>query len=394
MTKSRALLFTSLLLLLGWTSCSPTDTEEEDVTTSFFIQLKEGHPAYEHRKLIQMVAGWAAERDPVGSELLILKDGRPIFRGNWGEQDRERIEPWRKNTICRLRSLSNPILATAVLMLQKSGHLKLGDPVSKYLPEFGEDRWGRITIAELLSHTAGLSSDGSPKLLQGSETLCNYVESLAASRTKPNRDQTQHFAGNDYNLIACLITRVSGMPLQQFLRKRIFRPLGMKDTYTTFSTDEPWSERLASTYSLAASGLGFRRITDNETNPSIPYFHAARGLFSTGTDYARFIRMWMNGGTAEGKKLLTPAEIELGHSTPKDVRAVPGAFSHAWELFGDRPIDSRIPAPFGQIGADESVVLASPEKGLIFIYLTQSRGGKTAATFAEHVSEYLRTKTP
>jgi len=393
-TNSRALLFSTLLLLYGWSSCSPTDTEEADITTSFFIQLEEGHPAYEHRKIVQRVAGWAAERDPVGSELLIIKDGRPIFRGNWGEMDRERIDPWRKNTICRLRSLSNPILATAVLMLQKSGKLELEDPISKYLPEFAENRWGRITIAELLSHTAGLSNIGSPKLLQESETLCAYVDALAATETRPNRDRSQRFAEDDFNLIACLITRVSGMPLQQFLKKRIFQPLGMRDTYTTFNTDVPWRERLASTYSLSATGLGFRRINNNETNPSVPYFHASRGVFSTALDYARFIRLWMNGGMVDGKQLLSPKEIQLGHRIPNGMSSLPGVFSHAWELFGGQPLEPRIPPPFGHIGADESVVLASPEKGLVFIYLTQSRGGKTAAMFAEQVSEYLRTKTP
>ena len=362
--------------------------------TSFFIKLKEKHPAYEHRKLIQMVAGWAAERDPVGSELLIIKAGRPIFRGNWGERDRERIEPWSKNTICRLRSLSNPILATGVLMLRKSGKLELQDPISKYLPEFAGERWGQITITQLLSHAAGPAGNGSPELLQKSETLCDYVEALAGSGATQRRDQSQRFADNDYNLIACLITRVSGMPLQQFLKKRIFDPLGMKDTYCTFNTDDSWGERLASTYSLAPSGLGFRRITDNETNPSVPFFHASRGVFSTAPDYARFVRLWMNGGTVGGTQLLSPKEIKIGHSVPKGMPILPGVFSTSWELFGELPLDTRILPPFGQIGADESVVLASPEKDLIFIYLTQSRGGKSATIFAEQVTEYFRTKTP
>jgi len=383
-----------VLLLLVVGSCEETVALDDDSTTSFFIQLEEGHPAYEYRDLIRKVAGWAAERDPVGSELLILSEGRPLFRGNWGELDRERQAPWKKNTICRLRSLTHPILATAILMLRKDGKLELSDPVERYLPEFDRERFGPMTIGELLSHTSGLSNVGTAQLLQHSGDLCSFVETIATRDVRAQLDHTQSFSEIGYNLLACVISRVSGHPIDEFLKRRIFTPLGMKDTHTTIRASDPWSERLASTYSLSPSGLGFRRIIDGEAEPSVSYFHAGRGIFSTALDYARFLRLWVNKGQVNGKSLLSSEEIALGHTLPEGVAPLPGSYSNAWELFGEAPLDPSLPAPFGHFGGDESVALVSPEKDLTFIYFTQSRGGDTARAFASAVSEIFRAKAP
>ena len=110
--------------------------------------------------LADEIASWVAAGDVMGAEIMVVKDGAAVLHESVGWSDRERGLPLRRNSIFRIRSMTKPLLGTAVLMLMEDGELSLDDPVAQYLPSFDNDRSRSITIRQLLTHTSGLGNHG------------------------------------------------------------------------------------------------------------------------------------------------------------------------------------------------------------------------------------------
>jgi CubicO group peptidase (beta-lactamase class C family) len=241
--------------------------------------------------------------------------------------------------------MTKPITSVAVMMLQEEGKLQLGDPVSKFIPAFKNQRVvgensttvparREITIRDLLSHRSGLSygfinrgpvgeayrRDGvTDGLTQTDLTLAQNIDRLAAAPL-----MVQPGAAWNYSLSADVLGRVvevvSGQTFDAFLRDRIFDPLGMKDT--SFDVpDSKWS-RFAVVYTPDGNG-GLRPMKDPETfgttnmspwayyKAGKKYLSGGAGLTSTIRDYAQFAQMLLNGGSLGDVQLLSPKTIEL-----------------------------------------------------------------------------------
>jgi CubicO group peptidase (beta-lactamase class C family) len=264
-----------------------------------------------------------------GAVTLVARRGRVVHLEAHGLMDLESKRPMEKDAIFRIASMSKPVTGVAVMMMLEEGKLRLGDPVSKFLPEFKDAKVAvpranstgfyvvpadrDLTIRDLLTHTNGLmtggigSKAGPPRPANG-DTLATYVPRLAAAPLdfQPGTQWAYSgLAGPD--ILSRIVEIVSGQPYDQFLRARVFEPLGMKDTF--FYPPDDRRPRMTTLYRKSPGGL---EKAENQDGFSLKtYFSGAGGLMSTAEDYLQFAQMLLNGGVLNGKRLLSPRTVEL-----------------------------------------------------------------------------------
>ena len=288
------------------------------------------------------------EKRIAGAVTLVARRGHVAWFKAQGMADREAGKPMRPDTMFRICSMTKPITSLAVMMLYEEGHFLLDDPVSKYLPEFKNPKvlvkpasgapytipaTHEITIRDLLRHTSGITYHWNEDLGP------MYKDANVASGLLPYdgtiEDSTKRLAGLpllfnpgekfEYSLgvdvLGRLVEVLSGKPLDEFFRTRIFEPLGMKDTY--FYPPDGKLERLATAYTYYDE-KGLNRfpdtpITEGAFTYSADYpargpkklFSGGAGLVSTATDYARFCQMMLDGGKVGSTRLLSRKSVEL-----------------------------------------------------------------------------------
>ena len=233
-----------------------------------------------------------------------------------------------------IASMSKPITAVALMMLVDEGKVNLDDPVEKYIPEFknvqvpaDKSEKGKefrkpshpITVREVLSHTSGLPF-GSPQEKPTIDVLPLKDAVLSYTKTPLLYDPGTKYAYSNagINTAGRIIEIASGMPYEEFLDKRLFVPLGMKDT--TFWPSEQQMKRMAKSYKPRAeksSGrFRLRKMLDETKLYALKYpltdktiLHACPGggLFSTADDCGIFCQMLLNGGEYKGKRFLSEA---------------------------------------------------------------------------------------
>jgi CubicO group peptidase (beta-lactamase class C family) len=283
-----------------------------------------------------------------GVVTLVMRHGQLAWFKAQGMQDREAGKPMRPDTIFRICSMSKPLTSTAVMILYEEGRFLLEDPLSKYLPEFknmkvlvqpanGEPytipATHEITIRDLLRHTSGLTyqwnaalgreyqnANVASGLLAYDGTIGDSVERLAKLPLLFNPGERWEY-GLSVDVLGRLVEVISGMPFDQFLRTRVFDPLGMKDTY--FFPPENKLDRLATAYTYYPD-KGLKRFPDTPItegpfiySADYPYrgpkklFSGGAGLNSTAADYARFCQMMLEGGKLGNVRILSRKSVEL-----------------------------------------------------------------------------------
>ena len=283
-----------------------------------------------------------------GVVTLVVRHGRVAWFDARGMADREAGKAMQRDSIFRLCSMTKPIVSTAVMMLYEEGRFLLEDPVSKYLPEFKNPKvlvkpasgpsytipaTREITIRDLLRHTSGLTyqwdadlgqayddANVASGLLQYDGTIGDSVKRLAALPLLFNPGDRWNYSLS-VDVLGRLVEVVSGIPLDQFLRTRVFDPLGMKDTYFYLPPEKV--DRLATVYTYY-DGKGLARFPDAPIVEgtfvySADYpckgprklFSGGAGLCGTVMDYARFCQMMLNGGKLGDVRLLGRKSVEL-----------------------------------------------------------------------------------
>ena len=282
-----------------------------------------------------------------GIATIVMRAGKVAHFGTYGKMDVEKNVPMRKDVILRMASMSKAVTTVAVAILLEEGRLLLTDPVSKYLPAFkqttvavppppgtpGSGRYGvvpakrAITIRDLLTHTAGISyGQGSLAeaeykkagiigwyLADKSERIVPLMERLAALPFDSQPGE-KYVYGYNTDILGAVVEQVSGMPLDQFFKTRIFDPLKMPDS--SFFLPPEKRDRLATVYSAGPDGR-IARAPDGGVGQGDyvdgprACFGGGAGLLSTPTDYARFLQMLLNGGELDGVRILGPKTVEL-----------------------------------------------------------------------------------
>jgi len=294
---------------------------------------------------------WIKEEQLNGATAIILRNGKIIYHNAFGFANKEKNIPMKNDNIFRIASMTKPIISVAAMMLYEEGKFLLTDPVSKFIPEFKNpvvlDKYNtadtsyttvpakrEITMRDVLSHTSGIgyAQIGSAtanaiyfknKINGGIGTPYSTLKEVITRLAKlplfiqPGED---FMYGLNTDVLGYLVEVISGMPLDKYLRQKIFDPLGMKDTY--FFLPKEKQTRLVQLYTQQGDKTKLRiqdsLISLNGTfsrdfpkTPNGTYFSGGAGLASTAYDYALFGQMLLNGGELNGKRILFPGTIQL-----------------------------------------------------------------------------------
>ena len=266
-----------------------------------------------------------------GAVALIARRGRLALFESYGRRDAAGGAPMTKDAIFRIYSMTKPITSVAAMMLWEEGRFLLGDPIAKYLPDLADlkvalDRGGEleleplrraITIQDLLRHTSGLTYE-----FRGPGPVHKmYMSAKVYSRAQSNADQvatlgklpllhqpgTRWEYGRSTDVVGRLVEVVTGQRLGEFFEQHILAPLGMVDT--AFHVPQRHHSRLAEAFAKDPDSGGAVQLLEVRSAPN--FESGGGGLVSTASDYARFLQMLLNGGTLDGRRLLSRKTIEL-----------------------------------------------------------------------------------
>jgi CubicO group peptidase (beta-lactamase class C family) len=280
-----------------------------------------------------------------GTQVLIYRRGKVVHSAVQGFADLERKVPVKDDTIFRIYSMTKPITTVAFMMLLEEGRVALDEPVHKYIPQWknmGVFQAGTypafltrpptrpMQIVDLLRHTSGLTYGFQQRSnvdaayreckigeVEKAGTLQTMIEDLAKIPLEFSPGEAWNYSVAT-DVLGYLIGKISGMPFEQFLKERIFNPLGMKDT--DFFVPKDKAHRFAACYSAGVqigmtAGEASLKLQDDPTTslfltpPS--FISGGGGLCSTAADYLTFCRALLNGGELGGVRLLGPKTLKL-----------------------------------------------------------------------------------
>ncbi len=252
-------------------------------------------------------------RQIAGAVTVVVSRERLLHLEATGLADIAAKRPMQTDSVFWIASMTKPLTAVAVLMLQDEGKLNVTNRIADYLPEFGplktpSGKPANLTLAQALTHTSGLG-EGDPAVLRKAHTLADLIPLYLTAPMQYEPGAKWQYTQSGINVAARVVEVVSDMPFDAFLQKRVFDPLGMKDT--TFYPAEKAPGRLA-------VGYNKDRSSGELVAASLPAGFGVAGhpplgnggLFSTGPDYARFCQLLLGGGTFAGRRLLSPAAMK------------------------------------------------------------------------------------
>lgn len=338
------------------------------------------------RRVADEVEEYVKNGTIVGGELLIIKNRKTILHEVYGARDREAKRAMERDTIFNIRSMTKPLTGVAVQMLADEGKLRLDDPVAKYLPGFDNDKSKAITIEQLLQHRSGLPLTIMTIKMDQYPDLQAQAKAVGEKgpQFKPGEKFWYSDAGSD--AAAAVVERISGTTIDRFVAERILQPLGMADSFYLSKADDPRKTRVASLY-FGTPGK-FTRYWKPDGAPFYPFAWGSQSLYSTPADYARFLTLWMDGGMAGGKRLLSNEAIARILTPVSPMKSLGSDAPYPCGFFGLKPQYgqmSMLYAPgesptrtdvraFGHGGSDGTGAWVFPAEDLIVCYFTQSRG--------------------
>ena len=281
-----------------------------------------------------------------GAVTIIVKDNQLVQYKGYGYQDFDSKKKMPADAIFRIMSQTKAIVSVGAMMLYEQGKFLLDEPISDFIPEFKHpvviDKFNaadttyttkpakrEITFRDLLTHTSGIGYAGigvermnAIYAKAGIPSGLGYFDAGLLDKMKllgklplDFQPGEQWEYGLNSDLLGCLIEVISGMNLEDYLRKNVFNPLGMKDTYFNLAKEK--FSRLATVYTedslnhIIKWGHTFRHIDPDYPMMNKHYFSGGAGLSSTAFDYAVFMQMLLNGGVYNGHQILSPHTVEL-----------------------------------------------------------------------------------
>jgi CubicO group peptidase (beta-lactamase class C family) len=331
----RSLAMASLAAILVQPALSAThdlpsaSAESEGMSTERLAQLRSGM-----KELVDQ--GRLA-----GVVTMVSRHGKVVEFDAAGKRDIAANAPMQKDSIFRIYSMSKPITGVAMMMLFEEGKWQLNDPVAKYIPEFAKlkvygtdannnvvmkDQVHPVTMRELMSHSGGFSYGFfsntavdklqlEADLLNPNNTLDEFIKRVAKLPLNAQPGSEWHYSIS-VDIQGYIVQKLSGMPFEEFLEKRILKPLGMVDT--AFYVPKEKLNRFAEFYSYDKDGklqvVGVKEGLNHDFAAKPALSSGGGGLVSTATDYMRFCQMLLNGGQLDGVRILSPLSVELMHT--------------------------------------------------------------------------------
>ena len=268
-----------------------------------------------------------------GAVVLVARRGKVAVFESLGVQDPATGAPMARDSIFRIYSMTKPIASVAIMMLMEQGRVLLSDPVAKYLPEFGSQLVAvssdsgkaqtlrpaarDATVHDLLRHTAGLTYE----FMGNSPLHAQYLQARIGSRQRSNAEFSKVLAelplladpgcvweySRATDVLGCLVEVLSGQTLAEFLKEKIFHPLGMHET--AFSVPESQHGRIAEPFAHDPDGGVPMHMIDIRSKAALAA--GGGGLASTAMDYARFLQFMLNRGELDGVRLLGPLTVDF-----------------------------------------------------------------------------------
>jgi CubicO group peptidase (beta-lactamase class C family) len=337
-----------------------------------------------------------ANRTLAGAVTLVASRDKVLSVEAIGYADIAARKPMRADALFWIASMTKPITATALMMLVDEGKVNIEDPVEKYLPEF-KGQWlatekdndhlllkrpaHPITVRNVLSHISGLpfsSAMETPTL--DLFPLLAGARSYAMTPLEFAPDSKYQYSNAGINTAGRIVEVVGGMPYEEFLQRRLFDPLGMKDT--TFWPAGGQLRRLAKSYksNLESKELEEIPITqlryplDDRRRQPMP----AGGLFSTARDLARFCQMVLAGGIFEGKRYLSAAAVQQMTSVQTGDLVIGNGetgYGLDWSVLRrENADDGRSAGSFGHGGAYKTALWVDPQRQLVMVLLRHHSG--------------------
>ncbi|HXH08017.1 MAG TPA: exo-beta-N-acetylmuramidase NamZ domain-containing protein [Vicinamibacterales bacterium] len=387
MRQSSSILFVPLVLSLA--AAQPPSPRPASPAGPATAVRAAGFDPERLRRIDALVTAAIAERRLPGAVVVVGRRDRVVYRKAFGHRAIDPSpEPMTPDTMFDLASLTKVVATTtSVMQLVEEGRIRLSDRVSAFIPEFG--RYGKedITVLHLLTHVSGLRPDLDLTVeWEGYDTAIRL-----ATEEVPLARPGERFIYSDINffLLGDIVRRVSGRPLDQYARERIFLPLGMRDTM--FRPPAALAPRIAPTERcrplgwpcsepeappasgtpVSARAAMLRGVVHDPTARRMGGVAGHAGLFSTADDLTIFCRMLLNGGTLGGARVLSPLAVArlTAPSTPPGlpVRAL------GWDM--DSPFSANRgellpPGSFGHTGWTGTGLWIDPVSGLFVVFLS------------------------
>jgi CubicO group peptidase (beta-lactamase class C family) len=274
------------------------------------------------------------EKQVAGLVTLLARHGKIVHANAVGKRDLRAADPLQKDSIFRIYSMTKPVTGVAMMMLYEEGKWRLEDPVARHIPELArlkvytgknddgspklEDARRSMTMRELMTHTGGLGYVLTPNnpvdkmiidgnVLNAGAPLQAMIDGLGKIPLLA-QPGTRWSYSIGVDVQGHLVEKMSGQPFAEFLRTRIFEPLGMKDT--AFFVPKEKMSRFSEVHGGAGATLA---IDPNRPDATIVPLgpSGGGGLFSTAPDYLRFCEMLLQGGQLNGMRLLAPRTVEM-----------------------------------------------------------------------------------
>lgn len=358
-----------------------------------------------------------------GISSMVSRRGRVVYADQVGWQDREAGVPMAEDTIFRIYSMTKPVIYTALMTLYEEGRFQLIDPVAKFIPAFSatkvlspdgsladQNPLRPIQIRDLMTHTSGLSYDfledfpvgqmyrDARLMNDASRSLEAVIDELARIPLAFQPGTQWHYSlGTD--VAAHLIQVISGKPLDEFMRERMFAPLGMEDT--DFRVPAAKQGRLAAMYGLPdlfeqgmtfsalfghflSGNSGRREVADTyPVDADGGFLRGGIGLFSTAADYMRFANMLLTGKAEDGGRIIGRKTLELMHQNHLPQALLPytlggvatpgygfGLGSRVCSNVAEAAVSTSV-GEFGWAGAAKTYYWVDPQEEIVGVFMTQ-----------------------
>ncbi len=410
---------TVLFLAIALTANAQTKSIKKSPPLSEATPESVGMSSERLARIDAMCRDAVANGDVPGVAALVARKGKIVYYKAFGKADNTSGRDLKRDDIFRIASQTKAITSTAVMMLWEEGKFQLDDPVSKYIPEFKNPQvlqtfryrdtsfttvpaTREITIRHLLTHTSGIGygvidGDERIKMIYHKAGITDLFTteniSIGESVRKLAKLPLHHNPGEKYtyseglDVLGYFIEVISGMPFDEFLRKRLFDPLGMNDTWFYLPADK--AARLVSVQKPENGQWVRYPVTFYDTDYPVKgakrFFSGGAGLSSTAKDYATFLQMYLNGGELNGVRILSRTTIEamMGNQTGdlygggnEHYGLAFGVLTEKGQALGGRGSEGT----FVWGGYFNTQYFADPKEGIIGVIMKQTQGSPNDKT--------------
>ena len=319
----------------------------------------------------------------------IVKNGKLIHFDSYGSSDISENNALKSDDIFRIASMTKPIVSLALMKLYEEGKFKLNDPVYKYIPEFKnltvkkrkktKPVKNHVKVIDLLRHSAGLNFKGPEDYRKViNMNLEEYTKDAAKTPLKFEPGTTWWYSSST-DICGYLIEVLSGQKLDVFLKKNIFDPLKMDDTF--FELPKNKIDRLTTLYVVGENKelVSFDNKSNSPFKDKVILLNGSGGLLSTTEDYLKFSVMLLNNGFSNGEQIIKKSTLDLmkedhslGLKYKKLVFGKKKGFGLGFEVVKEDETKFGSKGTFGWGGMFGTYFRVDPKENMVYIYMTQS----------------------